>query len=111
MDGQKETTYTKLNQSRGINCLYEFANPSDPKKKTLLGAVSNSCGSVERIHCFRVDREQEIKSGFKNIRIDVKSVWTVRKCKCIRYVKHLSSRKKDKQTRLRQIDLKGSLKA
>lgn len=58
VDGQKETTYTKLNQSRGINCLYEFANPSDPKKKTRLGAVSNSCGSVERIHCFRVDREQ-----------------------------------------------------
>lgn len=104
MDGQKETTYTKLNQSRGINCLYEFANPSDPKKKTLLGAVSNSCGSVERIHCFRLDREQ-IQ------RIDVKSVWTVRKYKCIGYVKHLSSRKKDKQTRLRQIDLKGALNA
>ena len=34
VDGQKETTYTKLNQSRGINCLYEFANPSDPKKNT-----------------------------------------------------------------------------
>ena len=107
MDGQKETTYTKLNQSRGTVSIV-ITNSQirliRKKEKTLLGAVSNSCGSVERIHCFRLDREQ-IQ------RIDVKSVWTVRKYKCIGYVKHLSSRKKDKQTRLRQIDLKGALNA